>query len=192
MIEPYIETYSGKKFWFLDPTDDMFDIDDIAHALSLNCRYTGHCREFYSVAEHSLLCAAIVLNTINDEDPDTLKLALTALLHDASEAYVTDLASPLKAHMPEYKEIEDGVQKALATKYDLPYPFPDIIHDADRIALKFEAEKLMVSKGEGWYGMENIVVPDFMDDMVINNFEPDEIKEHFIATFNMLIGGIHG
>jgi hypothetical protein len=88
---PYIVTYTGRRFHFLDPKIDEISIEDIAHALSNVCRFTGHTKRFYSVAEHSCLVSALCDNR------------LEGLLHDASEAYMSDLSSPLKMLVPDYK-----------------------------------------------------------------------------------------
>ena len=84
-----ILTYTGRTFWPLDPRPEDIDVRDIAHALSLQCRFSGHCREFYSVAQHSCLVAEAAAQV-------NLAYALPGLLHDASEAYLIDLPSPLK------------------------------------------------------------------------------------------------
>src|SRR4051812_23383484 len=104
IIEPYIETVSGKKIYFNEPTEDMFDIKDIAHALSMNCRYTGHCSRFYSVAEHSVHVSNLLKGT---------SLELAGLLHDASEAYITDIASPIKQFLPDYLMMEDKLMAVI-------------------------------------------------------------------------------
>lgn len=117
-----ITTWSGKWFDILKPEDYEYDIEEIAHALSNLCRYTGHSNTFYSVAEHSVLVSRLV--------PDNL--ALTGLLHDAGEAYLGDVASPLKALLPEYKKIEDRVEAAIAAHFDLPFPSPPEIKEADK------------------------------------------------------------
>jgi len=117
-----ITTLSGQWFDILKPEEYQYDIEEIATSLSNQCRYTGHVNRFYSVAEHSVLVSRLV--------PERLRL--TALLHDASEAYVGDVASPLKKLLPEYQRIEETVQKAIANFYDLEYPFPEEVHLADK------------------------------------------------------------
>lgn len=117
-----ISTVSGRFFDLLKPEDYQYDIEEIATALSNICRYTGHVEKFYSVAEHSVLVSHLVPS----------KLALTGLLHDASEAFCGDVSSPLKRLLPEYKAIEDRVQQSIADYYGLPYPFPPEIHEADK------------------------------------------------------------
>lgn len=117
-----ISTVTGRFFDLLAPENYEFDIEEIATALSHICRYTGHVNKFYSVAEHCVLVSNIC--------PPSL--ALCGLLHDASEAFVGDVSSPLKKLLPEYRNIEDGVQSAIAKFYGIPYPFPPEVHDADK------------------------------------------------------------
>lgn len=121
--ESCITTLSGKFFDILKPEEYEYDIEEIATALSNLCRYTGHVTRFYSVAEHSVLVSCIV--------PE--RLAMAGLLHDASEAYLGDVSSPLKKLLPEYKRIEDRVQRAIAGAFglgeDLDHPE---VHAADK------------------------------------------------------------
>lgn len=120
--ESCITTASGKFFDILKPEEYEFDIEEIATALSNLCRYTGHVNTFYSVAEHSVLVSRIV--------PE--RLALAALLHDASEAYLGDVSSPLKKLLPEYQAIEERVQRSIANSFGFQYPFGEEIHAADK------------------------------------------------------------
>lgn len=136
-----ISTYNGEFFDFAKPEDYNFDIETIAHALSHICRYGGHSNWFYSVAEHSVYVSRVV-------PPE---LALCGLLHDASEAFVGDMPSPLKALCPEYREIEERVQAALAAHYDLPYPFPSEIHLADKALYKSEREQITNVADNVWH-----------------------------------------
>ena len=108
MTTRWIQTYSGHKFDPIRPDPAMIDIRDIAHGLSLTCRYNGQCRDFYSVAEHSLIISYRV--------PPYLRLA--ALLHDASEAYISDVTSPVKASMAGYQRIEHALQAAIYRRYN--------------------------------------------------------------------------
>lgn len=140
LISPYIETVSGKSFHFLEPSDDEIDITDIAYALSNMCRYTGHSKRFYSVAEHSIYVAQLL--------PPELRLA--GLLHDASEAYLGDVSSPLKQLLPEYKEIEKTVEAAIARRFELLYPHDPLIKQMDLQQLCTEAHHLLPSGGKDW------------------------------------------
>lgn len=125
-----IRTYSGHYFDVFDPNPDHIEIEDIAHSLSLLCRFAGHIKSFYSVAEHSLWVAHKVA-------PQN---ALSALLHDASEAYLIDLPKPIKNEIPQYLEIEDKVMKVIAKKLGFQYPFPEDVKFADKAALEYEWE----------------------------------------------------
>lgn len=127
-----IYTHSGRVISLLDPVPEGVNIHDIATALSRLCRYTGHSRLFYSVAEHSC--------RVSDLLPDDLKLA--GLLHDATEAYIGDMTSPLKRLLPEYRAIEAVFWTAIANKFNLPDPLPPQVKEAD--FRMFRAE---------WYGL---------------------------------------
>ena len=128
-----LSTWSGGKFDFTNPDPESVHISDIAHALSLQCRFNGHINEFYSVAEHSVLVADMLFE--KHADP---KLALTGLLHDAAEAYIGDVVSPLKHLLPEFLLYEAEVEKCISVKFGIPYPLPDEVKGADKAALNLE------------------------------------------------------
>lgn len=128
-----ISVTGGQFFDLLHPENSEYSIDVIASALSNLCRYTGHVTRFYSVAEHSVLVSKIV----------PPKLALAGLLHDASEAFVGDVSSPLKKLVPAYREIEDNIQADIARRFGLEYPFPEEIHKADKQL--YWAERKMIA-----------------------------------------------
>lgn len=137
----WMQLYSGAAFYPADPQPDDIDPTDIAHALSLLCRYGGHVKRFYSVAEHCVLMSYAV-------SPEA---ALYALLHDATEAYVVDVPRPLKRLLPEYQEIEARVWEAIATHFGISPVAPDEVHDADfRICLN-EREALMQNTSRAWH-----------------------------------------
>lgn len=130
---PFIHTRSGGPFWFLEPKPKAVNINDIAHALSHLCRYTGHCRDFYSVAEHSYHVSQIVPQ----------EFALEALLHDGSEAYLGDVASPLKEALPGYKAIEERVEWAVRARFGLPSEMTPEVKRGDVAMLIAEFRQLM-------------------------------------------------
>lgn len=136
----WIQTFTGKAFYPLDPVVADIDIEDIAHALAHQCRYGGHCRQFYSVAEHSVLLSQSVA-------PEH---ALWALLHDASEAYLVDVPRPVKAELREYREIEDRLLAAIAARFGLVSAIPPAVHEADRRILTDEAAQLMRAPPMAW------------------------------------------
>ena len=116
-------TFTGKRFWPLDPRPEDICIEDIAHQLSMICRYGGATSRFYSVAEHSVFVA---LNT-------PLKHRLAALMHDSAEAYVGDVVRPLK-YLPTfaaYREVEANIERVIAAKYGFDLPLADCIKQAD-------------------------------------------------------------
>lgn len=178
-LEPWIETYSGKRFYFLDPTPDMVDIEDIAHSLSNQCRFAGHVSKFYSVAEHSINVSNLV-QRINRGDS---KLSLAALLHDASEAYLIDIPSPIKQHLPGYKDIEHRVMGVIAAKFGFQWPPDGIIHDADAAQLKTEAKWLLPSRGDDWAHQ----YPTEIRHGILPKCVPPSIaKELFLGVFESL------
>jgi hypothetical protein len=136
----WMQTYTGRQFYPMDPHPNDVDRLDIAHALSLLCRYNGHVQRFYSVAEHCVLMSEAVAP----------EYALWALLHDATEAYVGDMIRPLKRSMPDYVAAEDRVMFAIAAKFGLTGPMPAEVKDADNRVLLTERASLMPSNGHAW------------------------------------------
>lgn len=142
------QTFTGLQFWPLDPRPEDVRAEDIAHALSLQCRFAGHCREFYSVAEHSVL----VSEWIWDETNGDRIASLAGLLHDASEAYCVDVPRPLKPFLTGYREIEHGVMRAVETWAGLPIGACEapIVKRADEALLMTEARDLMAPAPVPW------------------------------------------
>lgn len=140
----HIFTYTGIRFNLLDPTPDMIDIRDIAHALSQICRFGGHTNTFCSVATHSLYCALTA--------PAEIKLE--ALLHDAAEAYIGDMTSPLKKMLPEFQWHENRVMQVVAKKFNLDHSKLALTKEQDEAALIREWEIFMQDRSKP--GKENI------------------------------------
>lgn len=138
--EPWIQTFTGKKFYPLNPRSEDIDIIDIAHGLSMQCRFGGHCRVFYSVAQHSVLVSKLLPKD----------LALRGLMHDAAEAYVSDIVRPIKIHLPLFKEMEDKVHRAIAEKFNYDPEITQEILDADNKVLVTERRDLMCQTSEDW------------------------------------------
>jgi len=144
----WIATFSGVKWFITNPHPDDVRIEDIAHALSLICRYGGQCREFYSVAQHSLIVASEV-----KKNSSSHSLILHGLLHDAAEAYLGDMVRPLKATMPRYKLIEHVTEGVIAAALDLPPLTLEqraIIKHFDNVALMTERRDLVNHCGHDW------------------------------------------
>ena len=135
--EPVIRTRSGKFINVFNPNPDDIVIEDIAHCLSMQCRFGGHLPVFYSVAQHSVMCSLMV--------PE--EYALEALLHDASEAYLLDMPSPIKHGLTNYKDVETALQKVIAAKFGIPLIMSDIVKAADNQCLLMEWNGMMISSG---------------------------------------------
>lgn len=178
--EPWIQIYSGKPFPFLSPGVSDIDILDIAHALSMQCRFNGHVKKFYSVAEHSI--------NVSYEVPE--KHALAGLLHDAAEAYIGDMVSPLKDHMPEFREIEHRIEAAIYRRFNVPlysYEKEREVGRADRALLIHEGRTLLNNPSlvDEWSFANN---PDYERKNVtaLECFSPQEAKAQFLARFDEL------
>lgn len=154
-----IRTFTGIYINVFDPTTEMICIEDIAHALSHQCRFGGHLPEFYSVAQHCYLAATEAL----PEDK------LQALMHDASEAYLLDIPRPIKQELSNYKEIEGRLMSFIARKFQFDYPMSDAVKDIDEGLLVMEWECLMIRTR-----------PAF------KCWKPQEAKNKFIEMFNGL------
>lgn len=139
-----IQTRSGRIIDLIKPTTHDIDIDDIAHALSNLCRYTGHSRVFYSVAQHSVLVSHYI-----DPTYESPALNLAGLLHDAQEAYLGDMSSPLKSHNPGYKAMERVFQEVIERKFHVNLNDPRI-HETDIRLLNDEIAGLMDDSHPCW------------------------------------------
>lgn len=136
----WMQTFTGRQFYPLAAEVEDVDPLDIAHALSLICRYGGHVTEFYSVAEHCLLMS----RAVPPED------ALWALLHDATEAYVGDMVRPLKHHMPEYRLVEDRLMTVIARRFSVDDDMPSAVKDADNRILLDERAAVLGTPPAAW------------------------------------------
>ena len=187
-MEPWIQTAHDHKFDLLEPTVDMVDIRDIAHALSHQCRYTGHTKKFFSVAQHCLLVADYLR-----EAGHTAYVQLCGLLHDASEAYLSDLASPWKQATPLgpiYAKYEGVIMDAVADRFDLERGFDkrSEVKTGDRYSLLLEAKYLMhepawaadgTEMGAGFYPL-----PEHLWSNA--NHRPETICGRFLQRYRVL------
>lgn len=174
------QTYTGKKFWPLDPNAEEICIEDIAHSLSLLCRFGGHCKEFYSVAQHSVMGARAIYNSNYSSE----YLALHFLLHDAAEAYICDLPRPVKKHSELgrlYKEVEHKLELVIASKFNLEYPMPALIKVTDSRMLLTEKRDLLADPPGAWKEDEG----DFpLFHFKISSWTPQEAENEFMLMFN--------
>lgn len=167
----FMTTISGKKIVYDDLRPEMFDIRDIAHALSNICRFGGHIEQFYSVAQHSVMVSKIVPK----------HLALAALLHDASEAYLSDIVRPAKRMLPQYKELELKLQLVIEERFKVTFDHEEI-HIADNRALYAEAEHFYGDISD--WGLDN-----FVWDALIQPWNNRHAKVMFMQRFNELAFG---
>ena len=172
-VGDWIQTYTGIQFWPLDPRPEEIDIRDIAHALSNQCRFAGHCERFYSVAEHSVRVSWLC----------PVKDGLWGLLHDAAEAYLVDLPRPIKRWSQMgtlYSEIEDKLMLAIAYKFGLNHPVPVSVKRADIVMLVTEKRDLMKMPPKEWEDTEtphwSRVIP----------WGPEKAELCFVERFNYL------
>ncbi len=133
-----IQTYTNRKFFPLDPKVEDVNILDIAHALGMKVRYTGHVRYFYPVGQHSLLVSRLIYKMTGDP-----YLAFQGLHHDDTETWLPDVASPIKDDIPGFREIEDRLHVVVADAIGLPHHFDPIVKKVDKILLIAEQKALM-------------------------------------------------
>lgn len=172
-IGDWIQTYTGRAFWPLDPQPSDIDIEDIAHALSNTCRFSGHCVMFYSVAEHSVFVSRLV----------PAEHALAGLLHDAAEAYMADVSRPLKPYLPNYKALEDTIEAAVAAAFGLEHPWSPEVKRADNAMLAAEAYQLMCRPPRAW------ALPEPAARVDVLGLPPEAAKHLFLTRFNELTKG---
>ena len=175
-IGDWFQTYSGLAFYPMDPRPEEIRIEDIAQGLAFQCRYNGHCREYFSVAQHSVLVSWIM------EDlglPPTY--VFWGLMHDAAESYLGDMIRPLKRSMPEYRRVERKVMRAIAKRFGLIWPEPKEVKKYDNIVLAMERRDLMgpTPAGHTWGSIEGIKPPV----AEITPVGPMAAKEMFLMRF---------
>ncbi len=168
---PSIMLASGNWFDLLDPWNSEFTIEDIAQGLSNICRFSGQCKDFYSVAEHSIY----VCDTVE-------QFQLEALLHDAAEAFIGDITRPLKQLLPQYKEIEANVEDAISRRFNLDPKAKSAVKAADLRVLAAEQAQLMPSGTDFWAAPLN-VKPALIE---IGFLRPEEAREIFLDKFAFL------
>lgn len=173
------ETYTG-KFYAIDPKKEEVNLLDIAHGLSLICRYAGQTKHFYSVAQHCLnVCNDLKQLGYGEE------IQLIGLLHDASEVYISDLPSPFKKAIPEYKVFEDAIEKAIYQRFDLDFPSENvhkIIKHSDNTVLYNEA-KVLMNNIDNWTSKYNY--KEIKIDVDFRNMS--DVENEYLEKANYLI-----
>jgi hypothetical protein len=146
----WLQTYSGKRVSVLDPQPEEIDISDIIFSLSKQCRFNGHCSEFYSVAEHSVRGSTLASKLGYSE-----LVQKEFLLHDATEGYVGDLIKPVKCVLPEFSDIESKFWKVISDKFGLPNVQSEEVHYLDAVMVTWEKRDLLPNS-ETWPRLPDI------------------------------------
>ena len=168
----WMQTFTGRRFFLMNPDDSNIVIEDIAHHLSLLCRFTGAIRQFYSVAQHSVYVSQLV----------PAEHRLWALLHDASEAYLGDMGRPLKI-LPEmlpFRLAEKNMQRAICHAFGLEETEPPCVKEADNMMLAAEAYQLLPGGPRAEWTIWPI---DKVADITVEPIPPHEAKSWFLAKF---------
>lgn len=179
--DEWIQTFTGHAFPVFRPRAEDVRLEDIAQALSNLCRFGGHVREFYSVAQHSVLVATILAEDRRWtwQSP----IVRLGLLHDAAEAYLVDVPRPIKRSLKEYKGIEDGILRAIFRRFHLAeldwQGYHDEIKYADNVALMTEHRDLQGEGERPWAG-ELLKYPARAD--VIHPRSPIIARKAFFAA----------
>lgn len=169
----WMQTYTGLAFWPIDPQIEDIDVHDIAHALSMICRYGGHVHRFYSVAEHCVLMSEAIAP----------QHAAGALLHDSAEAYLIDLPRPIKRQIPQYAEIEDRLLTLIFERFGLPYPYSPEVKEADNRILLDEREVLLGPRPLQWSSDLESLPPLGVE---IRSWTPAQAEAAYLARFTEL------
>lgn len=169
-------TASGRLFWPLDPRPEEIAVEDIAAALSRLCRFGGHCRVFYSIAQHSVHVAELV----QSRDPEA---TLWALLHDAAEAYLHDLPRPIKyaRGMEFYREAEARLDAVLMASFGLAPSAPDVVRWADHTLFATEVRDLMTNCRAEFWTLAEPPRPERIDP-----WDPERAEAAFLSMFRHL------
>lgn len=179
----WIQTYRQNRFHLIEPRPFEVQIEDIAHALSQICRFGGHTKEFYSVAQHSVLVSGYLLNRFHDP-----RLSLEGHLHDAGEAYTGDATRPQKAAINEitaggWSRFEDPICETVAKKFGVCWPPRPQVKDADNRVLHTEVRDLLPGSVEACEWVHGL--PEPLPEPIVP--WPCEVAERiFLDTFRSL------
>lgn len=174
-----ISTVSGGSFDVLNPCAEDVNLEDIAHALAMNCRYNGHTNQFYSVAEHSVIMS-------QQGDPEH---ALALLIHDAAEAYLTDIPRPVKEMFPAFSTHEMGVLMVILEALELPSIDVNgwaAIAEADLRMLATERPQLLPKVTDSWPCLHGVTGYD----VKLPCWNPEKAKAEFLKRYCELTNSV--
>lgn len=183
----FIRTHSGRNFHLYGDDPEEIDIEDIARALAHVNRFTGHTEFPYSVAQHSLLVLEICRHYLTAKRGALFH----ALMHDASEAYLADIASPFKPELSNYRELEGRVTKRINTKYGVRSKWHPEVKWCDWVAVFAEALVLQPNGGpQDWAGWHKygVYAEDFIrkQDGLLGPVPPNIVRQLFLHHFREL------
>ena len=147
--DTWLQTFSGHRVSVMNPQTSQIHLGDIGYALAKQCRFNGHCDQFYSVAEHSVRGSVLAEEMCNKD------AAREFLMHDATEAYLGDLIRPVKRMIPQFEDIEQGFWKAISDKFSLPYVHSEEVHYLDNVMVTWE-KRDMLPFSEEWPNLPDI------------------------------------
>jgi uncharacterized protein len=175
----WIETFTGQQFFPDDPRPDEVDIRDIAASLSKLCRFNGHTRVFYSVAEHCVLMAQYAY-----ESQHSTGYALEALLHDGAEAYIGDMPKPVKDMDPIFQAMEDKIYAAVARHFGLPPHISGVVKVWDVAMLKTERTAVMSQSNHVW------TLPEEIEPLpvTVTGWHPAQAEARFLLMYDRITG----
>jgi hypothetical protein len=175
---PYLQTVSGRWVNPFDPDPEQLDAADIARALANQCRFGGHSRSFYSVAQHSVIVSELVEGRGGDVED-----AFAALMHDATEAYLGDMPHPIK-HRSElgaaFKAAEDRLEQVIRERFGIKPDVPEI----KRVDRSLLATERRAFSGESWHWPELEGVEPL--DLELTAWPPDEAAAAFTRRYDEL------
>lgn len=168
-------TFTGLEFFPLDPRAADVRVEDLAHATAQKVRYTGHCRFFYSVAQHGVFVQEILARL-----GESIEVQLLGLMHDTTEAYLPDVASPIKGSIQGFRDIEAKVWLAIAEAFGLPEKMPKVVKAADAEAFRHERPQLL-PRVDWW----NETPPELAHED-LTSWTPEYAKSVWLDRFDFL------
>ena len=173
--EEYMITFLGNEFHVFNPNENEINILDIAHSLSLQCRFNGHSSAFYSVAQHLLIGSELIIEQFKKE----------YFGHDFTETYTGDLISPIKRRSPEFYKMEGKIEKIISKKYELTYPMSKEVKEMDSLMLRMELSYLTKHKNK-----TNEIFPISKEQFLkLIDKTPAEVEKLFLARFKEVTKG---
>lgn len=174
----WMQTFSGRPYWTSDPRPEDIFIEDVAHALAMMCRYTGACRDHYSIAEHSVHVSYLVPRL----------LAFQGLMHDGPEYVLNDMNRPTKLELPDYQALEDLNWRVFARRFGLPYALDPLIKKMDTAICFAEKAAILNPSHLPWGDWGVTEVPD-VPDVKIECWDWRTAEKKFLERFYELNWG---